>query len=253
MSSNWFFKDPDSVTDYTLDWSHWLGTDTITASSWIVPAGITLTSSSFTATTATLFVSGGTLNTDYDLINRITTAMGRQEDAVVTVFIKEQPNELANLLPRLRLHLGDIDSSSYQYLDEWLLLSLQAAIESLQRWWNYKYIINSTTNNVERNSNISFLFPSPPEIEYGDIRPIILMASIIVKEGTLQNSAWNVGSWKDAEISYSNIESSRLRQDSLKNDWTELTSILKVPQKKLINTYKSSLPGYKDNPFETMK
>jgi len=160
---------------------------------------------------------------------------------------------LSDLLPRLRLQLGDINSTAYQYLDAWLLVALQASVESLQKWWNYKYVFNATTEALERNSTIDFLFPDPPLIEDGDIRPIILMASLIIKSGTLQNSAWTAGSWRDAEISYSNIEGSRLRQESMQKDWDELTSILKVPQRKLIGAYKSSLPGYKDNPFEVQR
>lgn len=154
------------------------------------------------------------------------------------------------LIDDLRLHLGDIDPTAYQYLDAWLEVALLAAVKSLQRWWNFRYLVNSSNEVYRNTSATTFVLPEPPVIESSDERAIILMSSIIIKEGTLQNSAWTTSSWKDAEISYSNIEGSRMRQANLKADWDELTSILKVPQKKLIGSYKSSLPGYKNNQYE---
>jgi len=153
------------------------------------------------------------------------------------------------LIEDLRVQLGDTDSTAYRYLDEWLRTSLVMGVKALQRWWNYKYLVDDTYN-IYRNPGGTYIFPNPPIIEPGDERPIVLMSSIVTKEGTLQGSAWTVGSWKDAEISYSNIEASKLRQSSLAKDWEELTSILKIPQKKLLNSYKSTLPGFKDNPYE---
>jgi hypothetical protein len=153
------------------------------------------------------------------------------------------------LIDSLRLHLGDIDSSSYRYLDEWLRTALALSIKSLQKRWNYRYLLDDDYN-VYRNTTINFLFPEPPIIEQGDEDPIILKASIILKSGTLENYSYNYGSWKDAEISYSNIESSRSKDNSLQRDIEMLDEILKPPQKRLAQTAKRSLPGYKDNRFE---
>ncbi len=150
---------------------------------------------------------------------------------------------LSYLIPRLRLHLGDIDATSYRYLDEWLRLSLIAAIETLQPWWNYKYLVDEN-DDVYRNMTVRFLHSEPPVIERGDIRPIILMAAIIIKSGQLENLSWSVGAWRDAEISYSNIEASRRKDEMLQRDWTELTNILKPPQKRLASSNKGHLPGY---------
>jgi len=156
------------------------------------------------------------------------------------------------LLPELRLHLGDIDSSSYRYADEWLEVALEMGIKALGRWWNLKYIMDMSTHLVSRNSNITFILAEPPVIEMQDERPILLMASIIIKEGSLENNSWNAGSWKDAEISFSNLEGSRSKQLSLQKDWEELSMILSAPTRKLAQTVKGSLPGYKQNPFENM-
>ena len=156
---------------------------------------------------------------------------------------------LSYLIPRLRLHLGDIDADNYRHLDEWLRLSLVVSVEALQKWWNYKYLIDDN-DDVYRNPSIRFLHSQPPVIERGDIKPVILMAALIIKSGDLENLSWNVGAWRDAEISYSNIEASRRKDDMIKRDWEELTSILKPPQKRLAESQKGHLPGYIGNPFE---
>jgi hypothetical protein len=144
--------------------------------------------------------------------------------------------DLNYLIPRLRLKLGDL-TPPYKYMDEWLHLSLVASIDALQRWWNDKY-------QVDINNRVS------PSIQRRDIQPIVLMACIILKSGSLENFSWNVGSWRDAEISFSNIEGSRGKQDSLKQDWDELNRILTSPNKKLVGSVKGHLPGYTGNQIE---
>jgi len=163
-----------------------------------------------------------------------------------------QTTTIDYLLPELRLHLGDIDPSSYRYASEWLEVSLEMAIKSLGRWWNLKYLIDMSTHLVSRNSNHTFVLSEPPVIEMQDERPILLMASIIIKEGSLENNSWNASSWKDAEISFSNLEGSRSKQISLQKDWEELSMILSAPTSKLAQAIKGSLPGYKQNTFENM-
>jgi hypothetical protein len=78
------------------------------------------------------------------------------------------------------------------------------------------------------------------------------MASIIIKEGSLESNSWNAGAWKDAEISFSNLEGSRSKQLSLQKDWDELGMILSAPTKRLAQSIKGSLYGYKQNTFENM-
>jgi hypothetical protein len=80
-----FRKDPDAVLDYAVDWSEWLDDDTITASEWTVPDGITADSDSNTTTLATVWLSGGTLGQTYSLVNHITTAAGREEDQTIKI------------------------------------------------------------------------------------------------------------------------------------------------------------------------
>lgn len=89
-----YVHDPQSVLDYAVDWTAWLATgETLTASSWTVPAGITQTTPapSFTAGgVATIWMTGGTLNLSYSLVNHITTSAGRQQDQTITLQVRDR-------------------------------------------------------------------------------------------------------------------------------------------------------------------
>lgn len=146
------------------------------------------------------------------------------------------------LIPRLRLRIGDIDSSSYRYLDEWLMIALVASIRGLERWWGSKYKATEG-GQVSRNASYTkFEFgENEGVIQKKDEDIIILKAALIVLEGSLENSAWAIGSWKDAEISYSNIQSGNLRGDTIKRIKEELDSILKPPSKRLTRGYRATI------------
>lgn len=85
-----FTKDPDGVLDYQIDWSDWLGTDTIVTSTWTVGTGITKDSDTNTTTTATIWLSGGTAGTTYELTNEIVTTDGRTDNRTIYVTVKEK-------------------------------------------------------------------------------------------------------------------------------------------------------------------
>lgn len=74
----WDDKDTADVADYQIDWSAFLGTDTIATSVWTVTeaSGLVVDSSTNTTTTATVWLSGGTAGV-YAVANKITTAGGR--------------------------------------------------------------------------------------------------------------------------------------------------------------------------------
>ena len=81
-----FTKDPDAILDFSVDWSTWLNEgETITASAWTVPTGLTLDSSTFDDTGATAWLSGGTHRRTYTVTNRITTSDGRTDDRSLTI------------------------------------------------------------------------------------------------------------------------------------------------------------------------
>lgn len=83
-------KDPSAALTYTIDWEKWLGADTVSTSTWTVPSGITKDSDSATTTVATVKLSGGTLGADYDVVNRIVTAGGLQDERTLRIQVREQ-------------------------------------------------------------------------------------------------------------------------------------------------------------------
>ena len=85
-----FLKDPQSVLDYAIDWSSWLGADTITVSAWVPQTGITIDSDTKTDTTTTVWLSGGTDRESYRVTNHITTAAGREEDRTIIIRVFQQ-------------------------------------------------------------------------------------------------------------------------------------------------------------------
>lgn len=78
-------RDPDSILDYTVDWSNWLAplADVIVSVVWVPSSGITVESFSNTSATATAFVSGGVADADEFVTCRITTAGGRTDDRTI--------------------------------------------------------------------------------------------------------------------------------------------------------------------------
>ena len=89
-----FAKDPDSKLDYTLDWSKWLGSDTVTVSVWILePADGNLTDSAPSVDAAgkrtTVWLEAGAVGS-YRVTNRVTTAAGRIADRSFTLVIAER-------------------------------------------------------------------------------------------------------------------------------------------------------------------
>jgi hypothetical protein len=142
--------------------------------------------------------------------------------------------DIEYLIPYLRLKIGDINASAYRYLDEWLKIALTMAVGNLYRYWGSKYLITDA-GIVTRNSAYGqFEFDETSGvIQKKDENIIVIMAALITLEGSLENSAWSTGSWRDAEISYSNIQSGNLRGDTIKNLKDELDSLIKSPSKRL--------------------
>jgi hypothetical protein len=64
-----------AVLDYRLDWSAWLGTDTIASSTWTV-TGATKNTENNTTTTSTVRVSAGSAGTPATALCTITTTAG---------------------------------------------------------------------------------------------------------------------------------------------------------------------------------
>lgn len=108
-----FIKDPNSVEPFYIIWCSPDSTNdastsdfgalqgaTISTSDWTVPTGITEDSEGQAEVTiqgityaintaATIWLSGGTVDTDYDLVNRIVTSDSRTLDYTITIKCRE--------------------------------------------------------------------------------------------------------------------------------------------------------------------
>lgn len=87
-----FIHDPNEVLDYVIDWADFLGADTIATSTWVIPTGLTnSTSTNNTTQTSTyITVSAGQEGKRFTVTNRITTAGGRTADRSIELFIESR-------------------------------------------------------------------------------------------------------------------------------------------------------------------
>ena len=77
MPLSWHSKEPSAELDYTINWARDLGDDTIAASTWTVPPGLTENGTSNTESTTTIWLSDGELSKTYIITNEVVTAGGR--------------------------------------------------------------------------------------------------------------------------------------------------------------------------------
>jgi len=88
--------DPDisgtAKIDYAIDWSDWLGTDTIATSTWSVPASLEQVSATNTTTTTTIWLrnSSAARGATFVITNTITTAAGRTEQRSFKVKVADK-------------------------------------------------------------------------------------------------------------------------------------------------------------------
>lgn len=90
MSEATYRKDPSAILDYQINWATWLGSDTISSSTWIVTTGITKVTSTNTTTTATVWLSGGTAGQTYTATNTIVTTAGRTDQRTITIVVSDK-------------------------------------------------------------------------------------------------------------------------------------------------------------------
>ena len=84
-------KDPDAVLDYGFDWNNWLASsETIVSAVWTIPAGITKVSQVETDGYTTIWLSGGTANTDYNLSCKMTSSDGRTDERTATIKVRNR-------------------------------------------------------------------------------------------------------------------------------------------------------------------
>jgi hypothetical protein len=145
-----FLKDTDSVLDYKIDWSTWLGNDTISTSEWIVPSGIDEESNSNTDTDATIWISGGTSGHTYELVNRITTPT-RTVDR--SIFIECKFNTTFINHRDLKREMG-IDNEQ----DDALLSHMASSVESMWDMLTNKTWVSTTVTEIYDGPESSRLF-----------------------------------------------------------------------------------------------
>jgi len=106
MSLKWPNKDPDETLDYSIDWSRFLGSATISSFVWFVDDadgvktqltnggslvnGIQLVSSSNTNTVVTAHIGSGTDNVKYKFTCRITDSNGLVVERTVFLRVREK-------------------------------------------------------------------------------------------------------------------------------------------------------------------
>jgi hypothetical protein len=105
MSYKWPDKDKDELLDYSIDWSRFLGTDTISAVTWFIDAadgtktqvsdtdivdGLQFVQGTYTNTVATIRLSLGTNNKRYKITCKITTVGALQYERSVLLRVREK-------------------------------------------------------------------------------------------------------------------------------------------------------------------
>ena len=110
MSFRWPIKDPDEQLDYSVDWSRFLGTATISSVAWSVKSteygtettlasGQTLATASSSATsdtiqnvsqTNTTTVAGGTANREYTFFCSMTDSTGSTAKRSVKLAVRDK-------------------------------------------------------------------------------------------------------------------------------------------------------------------
>lgn len=86
-------RDPDADLDYTIDWSVWLGDDTIESSSWSVPEGMAQHDASIdqSGTRTTVWLTGGKAGPSAAIVtNHIVTAAGRHENRSIAFSVQQR-------------------------------------------------------------------------------------------------------------------------------------------------------------------
>lgn len=138
---------------------------------------------------------------------------------------------LAYLIPQLRRQLSDY-TAPYTYSDDVLSGFLLDSIKALGGRWNNRYrvaTVDSVSDLVVRNSSTYlFEFSEPPVIQYQDERAVVLQASIFIKSSTKWSESGSAVTWRDDEISYSNLESARQRSSTLQDDINELNKLFPI-------------------------
>jgi len=105
MSYKWPDKDPDEMLDYSVDWSRFLGDDTVSGVTWFIKDangvkeqvsdsevvnGLQFVTGTISGKVATARFSLGTNNIRYSVICRVNTGEGLQYERTIFLRVKEK-------------------------------------------------------------------------------------------------------------------------------------------------------------------
>tara|TARA_B110000908_G_scaffold152269_1_gene187765 strand:- start:974 stop:1291 length:318 start_codon:yes stop_codon:yes gene_type:complete len=105
MSYKWPDKDKDEVVDYSVDWSRFIGDDTVAAAVWYIKDssgvktlvenagivnGLQFVTGTISGKVSTARFSLGTNNTRYTIVCSITTGSGLQYERSIFLRVKEK-------------------------------------------------------------------------------------------------------------------------------------------------------------------
>lgn len=84
-------KDPSDVLDWRWDWSEWLAPgETIVTAVVNADPGISIDAQSYTATTVTVWLSGGSLGSTYKVPSKVTTSQGRTVERNIIIEVADR-------------------------------------------------------------------------------------------------------------------------------------------------------------------
>lgn len=109
-----YTKDQEATRTYEIDWSDYLqglgGEVTISESAWTVPDGLTIEGQSIDGSSTLIKLSGGTVNVNYTIYNKITTSEGDIDRRAFLVRVRDaatfnEPGDVAEALAAVRAML----------------------------------------------------------------------------------------------------------------------------------------------------
>lgn len=85
-----FTQDPQDREPVLMKYAGWLGSDdSLVDSAWTLPDGITADGEDRDATSAIIFITGGTIGQRYKFTNHVTAVSGREKDRSFYISVKE--------------------------------------------------------------------------------------------------------------------------------------------------------------------
>lgn len=85
-----FIQAPDEVIDYAIDYAGLIPIgDLIISSTWVPDDGISIGRTGISGLKTVAFISGGELNSSYNITNHVTSSQGRVLDQTIQIKVRE--------------------------------------------------------------------------------------------------------------------------------------------------------------------